>query len=144
MLLSTGMVVEEPLTPTQKMANRHGAPIPKRCRLREEIKWLFTAEAPCFLDEDEIEKIGELARQYPGALLIADSFASLVGPLGLNENQTEIAEPIKALERRLAPHNITTILLHHAGKGRDDERAVTASRGSTAITAAVKIGRAHV
>ena len=137
MLLSTGMVVEEPLTPTQKMANRHGVPIPKRCRLREEIKWLFTAEAPCFLNEEGIEKIGELARQHPGALLIADSFASLVGPLGLNENQTEIAEPIKALERRLAPHNITTILLHHAGKGRDDERAVTASRGSTAITAAV-------
>lgn len=137
MLLSTGMVVEEPLTPTQQMANRHGVPIPKRCRLREEIKWLFTAEAPCFLDEEGIEKIGELARQHPGALLIADSFASLVGPLGLNENQTEIAEPIKALERRLAPHNITTILLHHAGKGREDERAVTASRGSTAITAAV-------
>ena len=67
MLLSTGMVVEEPLTPTQKMANRHGVPIPKCCRLRDEIKWLFTAEAPCFLDEEGIEEIGELARQHPGA-----------------------------------------------------------------------------
>ena len=137
MFLSTGMVAEEPLKPTQQMANRHGVPIARHCRLRDEIKKLWTAEAPCFLDEVGIEEIGELARQHPGALLICDSFASLVGPLGLNENQTEIAEPIKALERRLAPHNITTILLHHAGKGRDDERAVTASRGSTAITAAV-------
>ena len=137
MFLSAGMVVEEPQRPSERMAHRQGVPIPKRCRLREEIKWLFTAEAPCFLDEEGIEKIGELARKNPGSLLIADSLASLVGPLGLNENQTEIAEPIKALERRLAPHKITTILLHHAGKGREDERSVTASRGSTAITAAV-------
>ena len=68
--------------------------------------------------------------------MICDSLATLNGTLGLKENDADFAEPMRALARALTPHKVTTILIHHAGKGNEDERASTASRGSTAITAA--------
>jgi len=43
----------------------------------------------------------------------------------------------RALSGALSPHWITTIVIHHAGKGKEDQRATAASRGSTATTAAV-------
>ena len=59
-----------------------------------------------------------------------------MGLLGLKENDADFAEPMRALARALAPYRTTAILIHHAGKGTEAERASTASRGSTAITAA--------
>lgn len=100
------------------------------------IKKIWPQDAPVFLDEEGIANIAKHCAKHPGALLICDSLATLNGPLGLKENDADFAEPMRALARALAPYRTTTILIHHAGKGNEAERASTASRGSTAITAA--------
>ena len=105
-------------------------------RLVPEIKKIWPQDAPVFLDEEGIANIAKHCEKHPGALLILDSLATLNGPLGLKENDADFAEPMRALARALAPHRTTAILIHHAGKGNEAERASTASRGSTAITAA--------
>ena len=105
-------------------------------RLTPEIKKIWPQDAPVFLDEEGIANIAQHCADHPGALLICDSLATLNGPLGLKENDADFAEPMRALARASAPHKVTTILIHHAGKGNEGERASTASRGSTAITAA--------
>ena len=105
-------------------------------RLIPEIKKIWPQDAPVFLDEEGIANIAQHCADHPGSLLICDSLATLNGPLGLKENDADFAEPMRALARALAPHKVTTILIHHAGKGNEGERASTASRGSTAITAA--------
>lgn len=106
-------------------------------RLVPSIKKLWTQDAPIFLDEEGIANLGKWVAKHPGALLVCDSLSSLVGPLGLKENDADFAEPLRALSREMEKHRVTTIVLHHAGKGNEGERATTASRGSTAITAAV-------
>ena len=106
-------------------------------QLAPEIKKLWTQDAPIFLDEEGIAKLTSCLAKHPGALLICDSLSSLIGPLGLKENDADFAEPLRALSRAVEKYGATTIVLHHAGKGNEGERATTASRGSTAITAAV-------
>ena len=106
-------------------------------QLVPEIVKLWTQDAPIFLDEEGIVNLGKLVAKHPGALLICDSLATLNGPLGLKENDADFAEPLRALSREMEKHRVTTIVLHHAGKGNEGERGSTASRGSTAVTAAV-------
>ena len=106
-------------------------------RLVPSIKKLWTQDAPIFLDEEGIANLGKWVAKHPGALLVCDSLSSLIGPLGLKENDADFAEPLRALSREMEKHRVTVIVLHHAGKGNEGERATTASRGSTAITAAV-------
>lgn len=106
-------------------------------QLVPEIKKLWTQDAPIFLDEEGIANLGKLVAKHPGSLLICDSLATLNGPLGLKENDADFAEPLRALSREMEKHRVTTIVLHHAGKGNESERGSTASRGTTAVTAAV-------
>lgn len=106
-------------------------------QLAPEIVKLWTQDAPIFLDEEGIANLGQWVAKHPGALLICDSLSTLIGPLGLKENDADFAEPLRALSRAMEQHNVTTIVLHHSGKGNEGERGSTASRGSTAITAAV-------
>ena len=106
-------------------------------QLAPEIVKLWTQDAPIFLDEEGIANLGKWVAKHPGALLICDSLATLNGPLGLKENDADFAEPLRALSREMEKHRVTTIVLHHAGKGNEGERGSTASRGSTAVTAAV-------
>lgn len=106
-------------------------------QLAPEIVKLWTQDAPIFLDEEGIANLGKWVSKHPGALLICDSLATLNGPLGLKENDADFAEPLRALSREMEKHRVTTIVLHHAGKGKEGERGTTASRGNTAVTAAV-------
>jgi len=106
-------------------------------QLVPEIVKLWTQDAPIFLDEEGIANLGKWVSKHPGALLICDSLATLNGPLGLKENDADFAEPLRALSREMEKHRVTTIVLHHSGKGKESERGSTASRGSTAVTAAV-------
>ena len=106
-------------------------------QLVPEIVKLWTQDAPIFLDEEGIANLGKWVAKHPGALLICDSLATLNGPLGLKENDADFAEPLRALSREMEKHRVTTIVLHHAGKGKEGERGTTASRGNTAVTAAV-------
>ena len=101
------------------------------------IKKLWHRSQPVFLDMAGIEEIEEACKQNPGALLVCDTYAALVAPLGLDEAKPEVAEPLYNLLEVIEQYGITLILIHHASKSRADERASNASRNSNAIPAAV-------
>ena len=64
-----------------------------------------------------------------------DAFASLIQGMGLDENHVDSVEPVRMLYEALAATDATIILLHHAGGTNSNERAVKASRGTTALPA---------
>ena len=101
------------------------------------IKRLWHRSQPVYFDLAGIEEIAEACKQHPGALLICDTYAALVAPLGLDEAKPEAAEPLYNLMEVIEPYNVTPILIHHASKSRANERASNASRNSNAIPAAV-------
>ena len=53
----------------------------------------------------------------------------------MDEFKPESVEPVSVLSEMLAETGATLILLHHASKSRDGERASNASRGSNALPA---------
>jgi len=101
------------------------------------IRGLFTQSEALCLDPEGLSRIAEVAAQNPGCLMVADSYAKLVGPLGLKEGDASFAGPLGDLQEVIAPHGVTLALIHHAGHGRKGEGAVAACRGSTALPAAV-------
>jgi len=108
-----------------------------KARILKPIVRLWDAKQGIHLDDSGIEKIASLCAENIGALLIMDSFASLISPLGLDEFKPEAAEPLYALMEAIEPFQITPIIIHHSSKSRSSERAPNAARGSNAITAAV-------
>lgn len=90
---------------------------------------------PVHLDPEGIDKIAEYAQRHPGLLVVIDSLAACIAPLGLKEESPEIAMPVEELMEQLEPHGATVVLIHHASKGRAGESASSASRGSTALPA---------
>ena len=101
------------------------------------IKKLWYRAQPVYFDMEGIEEIAEVCSQHPGALLLCDTYAALIAPLGLDEAKPEAAEPLYNLMELIEPHHITPVLIHHASKSRAGERASNASRNSNAIPAAV-------
>ena len=107
----------------------------------KEVMWLppivrlWHKGNPLHLDEEGIETVSEVARVNPNSIVLLDAFSSLIRTLGLDEYKPEAVEPISALCEALSETRATPILLHHAGKGRDGERASNASRGSNALPA---------
>ena len=101
------------------------------------IKRLWHRSQPVYLDMEGIEDIAKECEQHPGALLICDTYAALIAPMGLDESKPEAAEPLYNLMEMVEPHQITPVLIHHASKSRAGERASNASRNSNAIPAAV-------
>jgi len=101
------------------------------------IKRLWHRGAPVYLDEAGIEDITAECERHPGALLLCDTYAALIAPIGLDESKPEAAEPLYNLAEVIEPHGATPILLHHSSKSRAGERASNASRNSNAIPAAV-------
>ena len=67
--------------------------------------------------------------------MLVDSIAAVTGPLGIDENSAELAEPIRDLMEAIEPHGATVLAIHHASKGRAGESPTLASRGSTALPA---------
>ena len=90
---------------------------------------------PIHLTEEGIEKIYEVAKANPNSIVLLDAFASLIRGTGLDEYKPEAVEPISVLSEMLAETGATLILLHHASKSRDGERASNAARGSNALPA---------
>jgi hypothetical protein len=97
---------------------------------------LWHRSQPIYLDMAGIEEIAETCRQHPGALLLCDTYATLIAPLGLDEAKPEVAEPLYNLMELVEPYGATPVLLHHASKSRANERASNASRNSNALPAA--------
>lgn len=105
--------------------NRFGAP----------IVGLFHKSRPLTLDMEGCERIAAYAAQYPGLLILLDSYAELTKGLGLAEKDADFAEPISDLMELVEPLGATVVLLHHSGKGQATESVSQASRGTTALPA---------
>ena len=104
-------------------------------RILPPIVMLAHAGRPVHLNPEGIDLIAEQAQQMPGLLVVIDSLAACIAPLGLKEESPEVAMPVVELMEQLEPHGATVILIHHASKGRAGEGASSASRGSTALPA---------
>jgi hypothetical protein len=98
---------------------------------------LFSMDSPIHLDSDGIARLAELTSKYPGCLLLVDSYAKLTNPLGLKEASSDFAGPLGDLQEAVAPYGTTLVVIHHSGRSSADEGAVAASRGTTALPAAV-------
>lgn len=95
---------------------------------------LWSAEQGLALNAEGIEAVREVAEEYPGALIIADSIRKLVvSPLGIDEKDTRVVSPLQKLELELAPYDVSMVYIHHAGKGRAGESPITAGAGGTAL-----------
>lgn len=101
------------------------------------IKALWHRSNPVFLDEQGIEDIAEQCTKFPGTLILCDTYAALIAPLGLDEAKPEAAEPLYNLMELVEEYQATPLIIHHASKSRANERASNASRNSNAIPAAV-------
>ena len=101
------------------------------------IKGLFTMNEPVHLDVIGLSQISEVAAVNQGSLVLLDSYAKCVNPLGISENDAAFAGPLADLQETLAPFRCTPVVIHHAGKAGAEQNPVLASRGSTALPASV-------
>ena len=106
-------------------------------KLLNPIVGLFTQNESLHLDDSGLSRIGELVSKHEGCLLLKDSYSKVVAPLGVKEADASFAGPIGDLQEVVAPFGVTTIVIHHSGKQSLGSGAVMASRGSTALPAAV-------
>ena len=106
-------------------------------KLLNPIVGLFTQNESLHLDDSGLSRIGELVSKHEGCLLLIDSYSKVVAPLGVKEADASFAGPIGDLQEVVAPFRVTTIVIHHSGKQSLGSGAVMASRGSTALPAAV-------
>lgn len=116
-----------------------------RGRLQPPIIALAHAGQPIHLDPEGIERITAYASEHPGLLVVVDSLASCMRPLGIAEESADFAGPIGDLMEAIEPHGATVVAIHHSNKGRAGDSATLASRGSTALPATasqiIKLGR---
>ncbi len=103
--------------------------------IQDPLIGLYHAGRPLHLDPEGIDAIAKHAQEHPGLLILIDSLSACIAPLGLREESPQVAEPILELMEQIGPHGATVVLIHHSGKGRAGEGAVSASRGSTALPA---------
>ena len=116
-----------------------------RGRLQPPIIGLAHAGQPIHLDPEGIERIAAYASEHPGLLVVVDSLAACMRPLGIAEESADFAGPIGDLVEAIEPHGATVVAIHHSNKGRAGDSATMASRGSTALPATasqiIKLGR---
>ncbi len=98
-------------------------------RLAPQVAKLWTASDSLRLDEGGIERIAKVCEEHRGAVLVLDSFLSLIVSLGLDENHDAAAEPIVWLMEAIQGFDITPVLIHHSAKSRAHERASNAASG---------------
>jgi len=103
--------------------------------LLDPIIGLSHAGNPMHLNPEGIDTIAEEVKQHESVLILIDSLAACLAPLGLKEESPEAALPLQELAEALEGTDATTALIHHAAKGRAGESASSASRGTTAIPA---------
>lgn len=105
----------------------------KKYRLKHPLVKFWHKANPVFLDDNGIDRITAAAEQFPGAIIVLDSFRELITPLGLDENSNTASNPVRRLLAAVAPYRCTTVLLHHSAKSRANERASNAGSGSPAL-----------
>ncbi len=106
-----------------------------RGKIQPPIVALFHAGRPLHLDPEGIERIASFAREHPELLIVVDSLAACMRPLGIAEESADFAGPIGDLMEAVEPFGATVVAIHHSNKGRASESATMASSGSTALPA---------
>ena len=101
------------------------------------IVGVFHKGCPLHLDEGGIDQIVEYCRQHPDLIILLDSYAAATAALGLEEKSASYADPLMDLQEAIAPYNASLIVIHHSNKQSAKGRASSASRGTTALPAAV-------
>ena len=105
--------------------------------MHESIVALFHKGCPLHLDEEGIDRIVSYCEKHSGLVILLDSYAACINHLGLDESKAMFAEPLLDLQEAIAPHDCTLVVIHHSSKGKAGQRASMASRGGTALPAAV-------
>lgn len=130
------MWTDQPERDSARMLGAAGLLRPDGCLLNPPITLLRTAGRPLHLDPEGVEEIAAWGERHPGGLLVLDSYAAAVRPLGLEEASAEFAGPLQEVLEAVEPFGLTTLVVHHSSKGRASEGPAMASRGSTALPAA--------
>lgn len=87
----------------------------------------------------DISQISELEKHledFRPDLVIIDSFASIHKDEAFDENSSKADKGIRKLEALVNRYSTAAILIHHAGKNKENTGTVGAVRGSSAIAAA--------
>ncbi|KZR88734.1 hypothetical protein MITS9508_01911 [Synechococcus sp. MIT S9508] len=101
------------------------------------IVGVFHKGCPLHLDESGIDQIVEFCRAFPDLIILLDSYAAATAALGLEEKSASYADPLLDLQEAIAPYNASLIVIHHSNRHSAKGRASSASRGTTALPAAV-------
>lgn len=105
--------------------------------LDDSIVSLYSKSSPLHLDEAGIDQIAEYCRSYPNLVILLDSYSAATAGLGLEEKSAMYAEPLLDLQEAIAPYGASLIVIHHSNRHSAKGRASSASRGTTALPAAV-------
>ena len=101
------------------------------------IVGVFHKGWPLHLDEQGIDQIVDFCRAHRNQHILLDSYAAATSALGLEEKSASYADPLIDLQEAIAPYNASLIVIHHANRHSAKGRASNASRGTTALPAAV-------
>jgi len=91
---------------------------------------LLTAEDAFNLDDDGIDFIARKAQQYPGLIVLLDSYTKAMEGIGYQDKDTNYGDPLSALADAVASFGATVIVIHHVSKGNRNASPVLAGRGS--------------
>ena len=94
---------------------------------------VITAKDNFSLDDLGLAEIEREANPNPGTVFVFDSYNSLTASLGLDENKTDIATPLRRLLTILEASRCSGVVLHHSNKGGGT--STSRIRGSSAIAA---------
>lgn len=86
-----------------------------------------------------ISQISELEKQiedFRPDLVIIDSFASIHKDDAFDENSSKADKGVRQLEALVNKYSTAGVIIHHAGKNKENSGTVNAVRGSSAISAA--------
>jgi len=102
--------------------------------LQDPIQILWSAGDPLHFHEEGFRILDKACAEFPGALVLCDSYHACVAPLGTEDGSSTYANPLAQLLTVTSPHKATAIVIHHANKGIGGS-IVSKARGTTALTA---------
>jgi hypothetical protein len=105
--------------------------------LDERIVRLWDSQNPWAATPEGLSELRRLCADYPGSLVLVDSFAKVSEKLGIEENSREAAEVLSDIERACIFSGCTPLVIHHNAKAAGRSGIVNggALRGNSAIRA---------
>ena len=102
--------------------------------MQDPLVAFWSAADPLHFDEDGFKLLDEVCGEFPGAMVLCDSYHACVATLNCEDGSSTYANPLAQLLTVTAPHGATTVVIHHANKGQGGS-IVSKARGTTALTA---------